>query len=489
MTVVLFLVLSAGCTDASSDSTPSTETGTETDSETDSETSTETGTETGISLEISENPDLTLGALATVRLTEPGTVHVEFWNDEVGRLRTLETDSGTVLDLDVVGLRAETTYSMVAVATREDGSRLDSETRTFTSGSIPGEIPLMAAITGRDETEAMTILGPTRGLSQSGKDDDFPYLVGVDREGEVVWYYEGADIEQGPDHAGELLADGSLQIMGKGAILAVTPGGKRAWTISTANIPNAHHDAVTLPSGNVVVLTEESQDHEVPELGGEVTLLGDVLYELDEGGEVVWSWSTFDHLDITRFPGTLSLQYDDRGEGYQWTHANAITYLAAKDALLVSLRHQNQVILVDRQTSEVLWTLGKDGNFSLEESGSWFTSQHAASIPSPDQVTMYDNGNEKPDQRSRAVLYTLDTDTWQAHQTWDWDPDLYTNNLGDSDKLDNGNMLVCAGGKRDSGNARITEVNPDGELVWDLHVLDDLLVNRAERVDWVSAVE
>ena len=70
-----------------------------------------------------------------------------------------------------------------------------------------------------------------------------------------------------------------------------------------------------------------------------------------------------------------------------------------------------------------------------------------------------------------------------------WDPDLYTNNLGDSDKLDNGNMLVCAGGKRDSGNARITEVNPDGELVWDLHVLDDLLVNRAERVDWVSAVE
>ena len=59
----------------------------------------------------------------------------------------------------------------------------------------------------------------------------------------------------------------------------------------------------------------------------------------------------------------------------------------------------------------------------------------------------------------------------------------------DDDLLDDDDVLVCAGGRRDSGNGRISQVSAAGDLLWDLHVLNDLWTYRAERVDWVSAVE
>ncbi len=444
----------------------------------------------GIDLVLSAHDDNTLSAEATVTLDEEGSVHLEFWNDQVDPLRTLESAADTHHTLDVVGMRADSSYTLQAVATLADGTELRGETTTFSTGSLPVELPPLEVVTGQGESAAMTLLGPAMDRADGDYEStDFAFLTGVDREGEVVWYYEGDDLDLGPNHAGELLADGSLQILGKSQVLGVSPAGETLWSIDTELAGTVHHDAATLSNGNVVVMTQEVQTHQVEDLGGEVPLIGDVLHELDNDGEVVWSWSTFDHLDVERFPGELSRLFEDRVGGYDWTHANAVFHVADQDALLVSLRHQNQVLLIDHASGDVIWILGEDGDFELVEGGEWFTSQHAATITSNGDLLLYDNGNEKSPAYSRSVRYRLDTDNWTAEQNWEWDTDLFTENLGDSDALEDGRVLVCAGGKRDTPNARLADIDTDGEVTWELTVKENLWTYRAERVDWVGPVD
>ncbi len=445
----------------------------------------------GIDLVLWENPESTLSVLAEVLLEVPGTVHVELWSDDVAPLRTRSTARGTEHDLEVVGMRAEATYTLQAVATLEDGTELRSETWAFESGSLPDGIPTLS-VTATDAAErAITLVGPTaqdQGGPGGGADEPAPYLIGLDEAGEVVWYYQGADITGGADHAGELLEDGTLLVVGGSDVRSVSPGGAETWTIPTNSVGHTHHDAALLPSGNVVVMGQTTETVPVPSLGGEQDLVGDVLVELDPDGNIVWTWSAFDHLDTTRFPGTLSKNRNKDG-ALDWTHSNALFYVEHLDALLVSVRHQNQVIAIDRDSSEVLWTLGADGDFALT-SGGWFASQHAASMVSEDEVMLYDNGNEKADPESRAVRYRLDFATWTAEQVWSWDVGAYTENLGDADLLESGNTLVCAGGRRSDGSsARIAEVTADGDPTWDLVVGDDKWVYRATRVDWIRAAE
>ncbi len=256
----------------------------------------------GIDLVLSAHDDNTLSAEATVTLDEEGSVHLEFWNDQVDPLRTLESAADTHHTLDVVGMRADSSYTLQAVATLADGTELRGETTTFSTGSLPVELPPLEVVTGQGESAAMTLLGPAMDRADGDYEStDFAFLTGVDREGEVVWYYEGDDLDLGPNHAGELLADGSLQILGKSQVLGVSPAGETLWSIDTELAGTVHHDAATLSNGNVVVMTQEVQTHQVEDLGGEVPLIGDVLHELDNDGEVVWSWSTFDHLDVERF--------------------------------------------------------------------------------------------------------------------------------------------------------------------------------------------
>ncbi len=109
---------------------------------------------------------------------------------------------------------------------------------------------------------------------------------------------------------------------------------------------------------------------------------------------------------------------------------------------------------------------------------------------SEDEVLLYDNANEKDHPESRAVRYRLDFANWTAEQVWAWGTGDFTENLGDADLLDSGNVLVCAGGKQDDGDdARVIEVEAEGDVVWELTVGDDRSIYRATRVDWVRAVE
>ena len=82
--------------------------------------------------------------------------------------------------------------------------------------------------------------------------------------------------------------------------------------------------------------------------------------------------------------------------------------------LVISIRHQAWVIKLDyrvkRRQLNIIWTLGKDGDFTLSTGNplDWFSYQHDAKFQSNGALTLFDNGNfrvhEQAAEMSRPSL-------------------------------------------------------------------------------------
>lgn len=74
---------------------------------------------------------------------------------------------------------------------------------------------------------------------------------------------------------------------------------------------------------------------------------------------------------------------------------------------------------------------------------------------------------------SRGAEYRLNEQTRQAELLWQWSIPTFTSYLGDADRLENGNTLLCAGGVLGPrSQASVIEVSPQGDVVWELAVPD-----------------
>src|SRR5690606_11994196 len=82
------------------------------------------------------------------------------------------------------GLRAESSYTAIAKASSATGQALESESVEFTTGALPEGMPKFE-VSDHDPTRAhdsMIVFGTMFG--------DTPVYVGVDPEGEVIWYHQ-----------------------------------------------------------------------------------------------------------------------------------------------------------------------------------------------------------------------------------------------------------------------------------------------------------
>ena len=90
--------------------------------------------------------------------------------------------------IPVIGLRAETTYSPTAVTA--DGRR--SGPLSVTAGSLPEDIPGLQVdvFDAASVTPGVTVFGVGAAPGPGSEPLGGPYLIGVDEEGEVVWYLD-----------------------------------------------------------------------------------------------------------------------------------------------------------------------------------------------------------------------------------------------------------------------------------------------------------
>jgi hypothetical protein len=249
----------------------------------------------------------------------------------------------------------------------------------------------------------------------------------------------------------------------------------------TLDVAGLHHEVRALDNGNFLTMSYTFRDVDYGGPQQPTHVAGDLLLEVTPAGEIVWQWDGFDHLDPLRTKVGFEETIVDPGngvDGHDWAHGNALVYEPDTDTVLYSMRHQDWIIRIDRQTDEILWRFGDEGDFSLD-AGTWQHHQHSPEWQEDGSLLMYDNGLGDPDvpdfqEKSRAVRYAIDFDTMTATQVWESaGEDFMSPIAGDADGLADGSVLITDGSKDANqmqlhGRVRKVDVDAPDTPTWQL---------------------
>lgn len=286
-----------------------------------------------------------------------------------------------------------------------------------------------------------------------------------------------------------------------------------------------HHDFAPLPNGTVLLLAVEKKTYdEVVAAGFDPSKLNqeiensgymapDSVVEIEptrpSGGTVVWEWQVWDHLvqdyssscanygDVAEHPELI----DPNGSGQQvpafWNHMNSITYNAAFDQIMLSVRGNSEVWIIDHSAStaqsaghtggncgkggDLLYRWGNPSQYraGVQEDERLFQQHNATWIgsdcPGAGDIMVFNNGLGRKYSTVDEFTPPVDADgnysltTGEAFGptdfSWTYQADppssLYSEAISGAQRLPNGNTLIC-----DGTHGVFLEVTASGETVW-----------------------
>jgi outer membrane protein assembly factor BamB len=191
---------------------------------------------------------------------------------------------------------------------------------------------------------------------------------------------------------------------------------------------------------------------------------------------VVFSWDSIDHIDLTEADFIEQREWWIKNNINDYFHGNSVAE-AVDGNLLISGRHTNSIIKIDRTSGAVLWRLGgtKSDFTFIDDPEGGFSHQHSVHQLPSGNILLYDNGNQNPRQISRVVEYAIDEVTKTARLVWSYSDGRFTYATGSVQRLKNGNTLIGWGLERDRQRAtvpRITEVNQAGVVMMQIYFPD-----------------
>jgi arylsulfate sulfotransferase len=373
------------------------------------------------SVSSTNNPQV---ALYSMPAPADASVEVDFGPDTNYGLKTGSQPSpagGGAMDMLVAGMRAFTTYHMRASVQLPSGLQYFDQDQVFTTGGLPAarlpQVTVAEPTAGLTPAPGVELLALTPGTSSQIE------AAVLDLQGEVIWYYDFANTTGRLfPFPIKLLPNGHMKIVIGGVTFGPTNlvreidlAGNTISELTPAELNTAlaaagspivsqgfHHDFVLLPNGDTMYLVFETKTFtDLPGFPGATNVIGDALVEVAPDGSVVWTWSTFDHLDVNYHP----LSFPD------WTHSNAVIYSSSDGNLVLSSRDLSWVMKINYQdgagNGDILWKLGPNGDFTLVNGkpSDWFYNQHFPIFLSPNtdgsfQLGVWDNGNTRPDPTS-----------------------------------------------------------------------------------------
>jgi hypothetical protein len=247
-----------------------------------------------------------------------------------------------------------------------------------------------------------------------------------------------------------------------------------------------HHDLAVVPDGSIYVIVRESHLHRG------VSVRFPSIVHLNKDGDEIERWSTYENLaeikqkfdqrsfidtildsligeDVT--PETwepltpqakaIKARIDTWPTRYDQFHMNTISILPdtplgrrnprfAQGNLLVCFRNVNQIAVLEKDSKEILWVWGEG---QLE----W--PHHPTMLENGD-ILIFDNGTKRKYSRLIELNPVNEKIEWEyiANPV----EDFYTPEKGSSQRLPNGNTLICEGDK-----GRAFEITRAGEIVWE----------------------
>ncbi|MBI2392992.1 MAG: aryl-sulfate sulfotransferase [Deltaproteobacteria bacterium] len=506
-----------------------------------------------------ESPEAPLSGTLKVTVDRPAslTIAVVAADASGHRLEIASSRASTEHEIPVIGLRSARSYALTVTAADARGTSSDAVVVQRLTPPLPADFPPLRVVASQPSRSGLTLFPVSRWKGYGV--DRWGYVIAVDAAGEVVWYASTrstvADVQRGARGQIRFMFDergvAELSPLGKleRALLAEgprrDPSSVEAGVVPVA-VDTIHHDVIELPNGHWLALATESRTitpTQCPTYDKTYEVVGDVVVELDPAsGAVLGKVSMFDLLDPCRrvdtaFKSAFWAPVYGAGSA-DWTHANAVFYDPSRNAVLVSLRHQDWVVAyryaadAGGPAGSLLYRFGADGDFSLGGDGALFPyHQHAARVLPDGHLSLFDNGNTRPGTddtnlamlpASRAVEYELSMSgprsTWKATQVWQYgagevrqvdtstgkpfDVGYYAPVVGDAVYTPDGTVLITEGALMSPANgfvldpavkksARVVEVERRGEprVVLDLRVEDpastgyqSYLVYRATRV-------
>ncbi|MBN1999364.1 aryl-sulfate sulfotransferase [candidate division KSB1 bacterium] len=243
------------------------------------------------------------------------------------------------------------------------------------------------------------------------------------------------------------------------------------------------HEMVLTEDNHIILIGLDPQIVDMSQLaeGGNenASVVGNHIQELNENGDVVFEWRSWDHFNITD-----ARAVDFRAASIDYVHMNSIS-VDYDGHLVISSRHLDEVSKIDHNTGEFIWRMGGENNqFEFINESYDFSYQHDfRPVPGkPNHYTMFDNGNNRTPRFSRAVEYKLDPVNKTAEKVWEfrYKPDIYSYMMGCVQRLENGNTMI---NWSNEPPLFASEVTPAGDVVYECEV-SEISSNRVRRYEW-----
>ncbi len=250
---------------------------------------------------------------------------------------------------------------------------------------------------------------------------------------------------------------------GAGYLLRMSWDGEVLWKKRIA----AHHDIQPTPQGHLLTLVHDPR--RIPEISSDAHVQDDRLTLLTQDGEVVESRSLYDMVTAGPAPFTLLEVSADGEEGsprLDIFHSNSVEWIDHPHLrgahpiyepgnILVSMRNQNAMAVVNWDRQELVWSWGQDD----------LIGQHDADLLPNGNILVYDNGLG----RRWSRILEIDPRQDGGRIVWTYrEPQrrkFYSATRGSNQRLPNDNTLIA-----DSDSGVAFEVTAEGERVWSWNV-------------------
>ena len=331
-----------------------------------------------------------------------------------------------------------------------------------------------------------------------------PAVALIDMNGNPVhyWQMEGWNNKGGVERA-RLLPDGRLLILRgsgkttKACVQEYNWEGDLIWEYIPPAELLAHHDIEKTASGNTLIICRETVPEKIrckaKEPERRKMLYSDVIQELSRDKQVVWEWHQYKHLDINlcvKVPASVDWWAGPANNTLvDWTHTNTVQAIPENKwydggdkrfkpgNVLMSLRQLDLVLLVDRDTKQIVW--GYTGDYHGGLSGQHDSHMIEKGIPGEGNIIMFDNGASPTTNLAHCgCSYVLEVDPSTKQVVWVYDQRerFHSNFTSSCQRLPNGNTLIL-----ESAHRRVFEVTKDRQVVWEHVFAQASSIHRAYR--------
>ncbi len=446
------------------------------------------GIDDGDLLDVSGVVSGVIPTVVRIRWASPveGVGYVEYGEDGDLTAVTPDDAGGTDHDVLVLGLKAGRHYSFRAVTRAADGSTTSSGVGTVALEPPPqslGRFELTTAESGaRSGGYVLT------SLLQAADS----WMVILDREGDIVWYYPATDgfsiPTTKPARDGQSLLftqNGSEQDEDVSNIQRITIDGSSS---TTTRALLGHHSFVELPDKRFAWISLDFRTVDVD--GTAEYLAGDTILEIDEGAtDADTPTEVFNYFDDWQDPYRMCEHFDADAYGTgakDWTHANSLMYVDAQDDLYIMSKNNDHILRVDHATGQVVWQIGgPESDFTSTDPDAWWSHGHMSDLWDGGFV-VFDNGYHHTPTHSGVKYFTWDeTGMTVTPQLQYWDPaNRFVQLLGDGRLLDNGNVLASW-----TSAGIINELDPTGTVVWQVESTLGTATGRVTMLDSLYTLE